>query len=131
MKCVMGGNEMQVFLADSYAIVEYFKGNVNYKKYFEKNKIITTKLNLMEVYYSALVNSTKENANKYYDSLVSECILVSDQVVKDALQFRYENRKQRLAYIGAIGYQLSLELGVKFLTGDKEFEKMKNVEFVK
>jgi uncharacterized protein len=127
----MGGNEMQVFLADSYAIVEYFKVNVNYKKYFEKNKIITTKLNLMEVYYSALVNSTKENANKYYDSLVSECILVSDQVVKDALQFRYENRKQRLSYIGAIGYQLSLELGVKFLTGDKEFEKMKNVEFVK
>ena len=31
----MGGSEMQIFLADSYAIVEYFKGNANYKKYFE------------------------------------------------------------------------------------------------
>ena len=127
----MGGSEMQIFLADSYAIVEYFKGNANYKKYFEKNKIITTKFNLMEVYYSALVNSTKDNANKYYDSLVYQCIQVPDQVVKEALQFRYENRKQKLSYVDAIGYQLSLELEVKFLTGDKEFEKMQNVEFVK
>ena len=31
----------------------------------------------------------------------------------------------------AIGYTIAKSHGVKFLTGDKEFEKMANVEFIK
>jgi len=128
---VKGGIKLKVFLADSYAIVEYFKGNKNYSKYFEKNQIVTTRLNLMEVYYSALVNSTAKNANNYYDALLSQCVEFSDLTIKEAMQFRYEKRKQHLSYVDAIGYQLSLELNVPFLTGDKEFENLENVEFVK
>jgi len=31
----------------------------------------------------------------------------------------------------SIGYILSIKIGVKFLTGDKEFEDLEKVEFVK
>ena len=122
---------MQIFLADSYAIIEYFKGNKNYAPYFEKNRIITTRLNLMEVYYSALVDSTQENAEKYYDTLIGQCVEISDSTIKKALRFRYKNKEKKLSYVDAICYMLSIELESKFLTGDKEFKSMKNVEFVK
>lgn len=122
---------MVVFLADSYAIIEYFKGNKEYSKYFEKQNIITTKLNLMEVYYSALVESSKENADKYFEVFLPKCVEIGDSTIKKAMDFRHKNRKKRLSYVDAICYQLSKEIDVKFLTGDKEFKNMKNVEFVK
>ncbi|MCX6804132.1 MAG: PIN domain-containing protein [Candidatus Diapherotrites archaeon] len=122
---------MELFFADSYAIIEYFKGNKSYLKYFEKNKIVTARLNLMEVYYSALVNSTEENAEKYYDALISQCVEVSDSTIKKALKFRYKNKEKKLSYADSISYLLSIEMEIKFLTGDKEFKQMKNVEFVK
>ena len=36
-----------------------------------------------------------------------------------------------LSYVDYIGYILAKQRNVKFLTGDKEFENMDNVEFVK
>ena len=36
-----------------------------------------------------------------------------------------------ISYIDAIGYTISLERGIKFLTGDKEFKNLPNVEFIK
>jgi predicted nucleic acid-binding protein len=47
------------------------------------------------------------------------------------MKFRLKEKAKRLSYVDAIGYQLALEKNAKFLTGDKEFKGMKNVEFVK
>jgi hypothetical protein len=33
--------------------------------------------------------------------------------------------------VDALGYSYSRKLGIKFLTGDKEFSEMENVEYVK
>ena len=45
--------------------------------------------------------------------------------------FRFNNLKKDISMTDCIGYFLAKSLGIKFLTGDKEFENMKDVEFVK
>ncbi|MBU0958442.1 MAG: hypothetical protein KKB31_00715, partial [Nanoarchaeota archaeon] len=49
----------------------------------------------------------------------------------NATKFKFKNRKDGLSYTDCIGYILSKELGIKFLTGDKKFKNKSNVEFVK
>lgn len=46
---------------------------------------------------------------------------------------RYELRRKKLniSYADALGYFLSRKMGIKFLTGDPAFEKLKGVEFVR
>lgn len=122
---------MKTFFADTYALVEYFHGNKAYKKYFKNNNILITKLNLIELYYSALLESSVELANSYFAALIDKCVEIDDSNLKKAMLFRFKHKKQKLSYVDAIGYQISLDLGIKFLTGDKQFENIQNVEFVK
>ena len=124
---------MKIF-ADSYALIEYFKGNKNYTKYFSgENEIVLTKLNLMEVYYSTLVEESEELANKYYDSLLGKCVELPDETIKKAMKLRkLENSKgKKLSYADCIGYQTALDLEINFLTGDNEFKNMEKTIFVK
>ena len=46
-------------------------------------------------------------------------------------RFKIKNIKRSLSYADCIGYIIALRYGIKFLTGDKEFETLENVEFVK
>ncbi len=122
---------METFFADSYALIDYVKGNKNYQKYFQEHKIITTRLQLMELYYSTLLDANDEKANTYYDSFLDNCILYGDESIKRAMKFRYEQRKKKLSYVDSIGYQIALEQKIKFLTGDMQFGGMNNVQYVK
>ena len=36
-----------------------------------------------------------------------------------------------LSYVDCIGYMISRQLGIKFLTGDEQFKDFEGVEFVK
>ncbi|NMA44313.1 MAG: type II toxin-antitoxin system VapC family toxin [Candidatus Diapherotrites archaeon] len=121
---------MQYF-ADSYAIIEFLKENKNYKKYFEQHEIITTKFNLMEVYYSSLIEKNKNYADKVYSIFLPNCVEVPDAIIHEAMLFKLAKRKNNISYIDAIGYTIAKEMRVKFLTGDKEFRNLENVEFVK
>ncbi len=122
---------MALFFADSYAIIEYLKGNKRFSKYFEEHDIITTRLNLMEVYYSALLDATEELAESYYDFFLGKCVDLDDGTVKSAMKLRFREKSRGISYVDAIGYELALEKNIKFLTGDRQFEAMKNVEFMK
>ena len=115
---------------DSYALMEIIKGNENYKKYL-KEIPITTKLNLMEVYYYLLREENEQKAEFYYNFYLSSCISIPDNVIKKAMKFKLKFKNRRLSYADCIGYVFALELGLKFLTGDKEFKDLINVEFVK
>ena len=39
--------------------------------------------------------------------------------------------KRKPSYIDCIGYMVAKRLNIKFLTGDKDFEDLDNVKFVK
>ncbi len=115
---------------DTYALIEIISGNENYKPYLDK-KVITTKLNLMELYYFLLREKSKEKAEYYYIFYLPACAPVTDDIIKAAMQFKLEYRKRDLSYTDSLGYVIAKDLGIKFLTGDEQFRSLPNVEFVK
>lgn len=119
------------YFADSYALVSLALGNIKYKKYFEENETITTKMNLLELYYSVNRLGFPEIAEKVFNAFLSKTVEIEDEILKKAAIFRLEHKKQNISYIDAIGYEIAKSKSVKFLTGDKEFKGMPNVEFVK
>lgn len=120
-----------LLFADTYALVEFFMGNPRYEKYFNEHDFITTRLNLMELYYAKLAEGQQQQAEEYYNSILPKTIEIDDETIKKAAQFRFENRKKNISYIDAIGYEIAKIKKIKFLTGDRAFKEMPNVEFVK
>lgn len=49
----------------------------------------------------------------------------------EAVKFRQKHIKSRISLTDAVGYIFSLQNGFLFVTGDKEFEHLANVEFKK
>lgn len=119
------------FFADSYAIIEYLKGNGSYERYFREHEVVTTRLHLMEVYYFCIGSEGKPFADEFYSAFVSRAVEIDDPIIRQAAQFRFDNRKKNLSYADCIGYVISNEQGIRFLTGDKEFRDMAEVEFVR
>lgn len=120
-----------MFFLDTYAIIEIIKGNVHYQKYASR-PFITTIYNLMELYYALLRLYDEKKAEKYFDFFRPACVPVHDKDIKTAMKFRLMERKKRnlISYIDCIGYCVALEYNVTFLTGEKHFRQMRNVEFV-
>ena len=115
---------------DSYAFFEILKGNLNYEPY--KNcRIITTKLNIFELYFGLLRDVDEQSAEKYLDKYYPFVLDFDKDIIIEAAKMRLRLRNRNISMTDCIGYILSLKLKIKFLTGDKEFENFKNVEFVK
>ncbi|MFH1326730.1 MAG: PIN domain-containing protein [archaeon] len=121
---------MFYYFFDSYAIVELLKGNPNYAKYINEPVVLTI-FNLVEIYWFALNKLGEVAAEKIYEEYKPSVIKVNDEVIKKAIKFRKTHKKKDISYADSIGYIYALVNNLKFLTGDKEFEKLKNVEFVK
>ena len=118
------------YFFDSYALIEVVMGNSNYLKY-KGSKIVLTKLNLFEVYYSLIRQGYVDLAEIFLETYEVYVIDFDNQTIKNAANFRLNYKKQNLSMTDCIGYVLAKKLNVKFLTGDKEFNDMENVEFVK
>ena len=123
--------ELTTFFFDTYAFFEIINGNVNYEKYSKGVAIITTKLNLMELHYGLLLKYGGEKANFFYDEFVKFAVDITDEIIKEANEFKALMKKNKLSYVDCFGYVISKSKHIKFLTGDKEFEGLDNVEFVK
>ena len=117
-------------MADTYALIELLGGNPSYKPYLNR-VLITTKFNLVELYYHFLHDYGKETADKYLRLYSNFVVPISYNCIRVGMQFKLEHKKENVSYVDCIGYALAFELGVKFLTGDEKFENKDNVEFVK
>lgn len=115
---------------DSYAIIEMENGNPSYDKYINEPIIITI-FNLSEIFWCFLNNLEEKEAEKLYEDYKKAIVDISDEVLKEAIKFRKEHKKKDLSYTDCIGYIYAKKNNLNFLTGDKEFENMENVEFVK
>lgn len=118
------------FFFDSYAFFEILRGNSNYEKY-KKCKIFTTKLNIFELYLGLLKDADEESAEIYLGKYYQFVVDFDKNVIKGAAKLKNQLNRRDLSMADCIGYILSKQLGIKFLTGDKEFEILDNVEFVK
>ena len=119
-----------MYFFDTYAIFEIINGNERYAK-FKEYPLRVSVLNIAELYAGLLRDKGIEIAEKWYNKLIFDIIDITPNLIVEAVKFRYYHRKKDISLIDAVGYVLAKQYNLKFLTGDKEFKNMPNVEFVK
>ncbi|MBS3074141.1 PIN domain-containing protein [Candidatus Pacearchaeota archaeon] len=115
---------------DTYAIFEIIKGNPNYKKY-TSFKVITTKLNLFELFHGFLKTHNNGLAEYSLANYLRFAVDFDERVIREAARMKLALNKRNISMTDCIGYCFAKQLGIKFLTGDREFESLPNVEFVR
>ena len=116
---------------DTYAFYEIIVGNPNYLPFTKNITIVATQLNLMELYYQLIILYDKEQAMEFFKRYEELIVPINNSVIIEAMDFRKKHNKQGLSYVDCIGYIIARKMGIQFLTGDKQFKGMTNVEFVK
>lgn len=117
-----------LFFFDTYAFFEIINGNPNYKRYEEVNAI-TSIFNLAELNYGLKKEKDKKIADEITEKYRVFLVDVTLDDVKEAMNLKIKNKC--LSIPDAIGYIVAQKNNALFLTGDKEFNDMAGVEFVK
>jgi predicted nucleic acid-binding protein len=126
---------MNRLFSDTYALIEILKGNPNYEAY-SNAVLVATEFNILELAYALSRDFKRDEAASVIEAIRSwvEIILPNDSDYLNASEFRLAtNRtgKKKLSLVDALGYSCSCKQGIKFLTGDHEFNNMENVEYAK
>jgi len=119
-----------IYFFDTYAIIEILKGNKGYEKFKDSQAIIST-FNLAELHLHITRIFGAEVAENSLGEF-SNCVAgfeMEDFI--EATKFKLKDTKKNFSIPDSIGYAMSKRLGLKFLTGDKNFQDLGNVEFVK
>ncbi len=56
---------------------------------------------------------------------------VPKEVLIEGAKFRFANKEKNLSFFDAAGYVFAKKKGLLFVTGDREFEGIDDVQFVK
>lgn len=115
---------------DTYALIEMRNGNPKFVHYLNSNFVIAD-ITLAEFYGVILREQGDEKAEYWLNKLQSFSREVSLSVLIEAVKFRHENKGKNLSWVDAIGYIFAKQNNYLFVTGDKEFEDIKGVEYVK
>ncbi len=125
---------MARLFGDTYALIELLKGNPSYDRYSNAD-LVTTEFNMLELTYALLRDFGRRETVNVIDFMRRkiEVIPTEDPDYLDASEFRLSVNKtgKKLSLVDALGYSCSRKLGIKFLTGDREFNGMDNVEYIK
>ena len=119
-----------MFFFDTYALVEFNKGNEDYRQYFGL-PIYTSIFNLYEFFYSVLAQHGEEKARQATSKLNANLVPLEIEDIVRASKFRLKHKGKKLSYADALGYETARHRKLIFLTGDMQFKEMKNVEYVK
>ncbi len=115
---------------DTYALMEIARDNPVFTK-FNKEDFVVADITLAE-FYSVLLREFNEQTAEYWFLKMSPyAASVSKELLKAAVKFRHENKPKNLSFFDAVGYVFAVKNGNRFLTGDKDFEGLPGVEFVK
>ncbi len=117
------------FLYDTYALMELLGKNPDYGKYLDKDIIINDFI-FAEFCYN-LIKANEKKMHEYLSEIEPAIVRASVKIIKLAMEFKHKNKSKKLSMTDCISYIQAKELEIKFLTGDKQFENMENVEFVK
>jgi len=119
----------ETYFLDTYAIMEFIGGNKNYEPYLDK-KFVIAEFNLAELAYT-LFREKYSNSGEYLGMYKKLIRAVNPEWIIEAMKFRLKWKDRKVSIPDCIGYIMAKHLGIKFLTGDKEFEGLENVEFVR
>jgi len=124
---------MPSYFADSYALIEMLKGNKNYRS-FQSERLVTTEFNICEVGFAVCRDYPANAANvlKTVRKMVTLQETRDEDYCSAAAWRKMESDKgKKLSTIDCVGYAVANRLNIPFLTGDREFADMGNVQFVK
>ncbi len=119
----------ETFLFDTYAIMEIIEGNSNYNPYLDATIIINDFI-FAELCYN-LLKESKEKTEGYARKYAPYISPLEHEWIKEAMKFRLKWKDRKVSMTDCISYIMAKKLGIRFITGDKEFENMDNMEFVK
>lgn len=119
-----------MYFFDSYALFENTFGNPNYEKY-KSFPLRVCILNIAEFYNGLLRDFGDKIAKEIYSRFDFDVLEITEDIIIEAVNFRYDNRKDDISLADAVGYLLAKKYKLKFLTGDKFFEDKPEAEFVK
>ena len=118
--------------ADTYALVEILRGNPAYKSY---TRLVTSEFNLLELAYAVTRDYGEDIALQVLDEVRKNIVIIypDDRDYVEAALFKISQRRagRNVSLVDALGYVLAKKIGVPFLTGDKAFKGLENVEYVK
>jgi len=126
---------LETYFLDTCAIIEIIQGNNRYQKYLDKD-IILSKFNIIELsFYFLKENSNKEFMKekiKYFNQYIINDEEITLETIEEANEFKLKHLKEKLSYFDCLGYIISKNKGIKFVTQDGQFKnKDKNVvEFI-
>lgn len=118
------------FFLDTYALIEFVRGNKAYEKYL-REELFTSLFNLYELYYNLIKVYPEERAREFYLRFSDFLVPLRDSYIFRAARFKLQHIKREISYTDALGYVIAELEQMRFLTGDKEFRAMDNVEFVR
>lgn len=120
----------EVKVLDTYALCEILQANPKFLHYSEEN-IVIPDLILVEFYDVIMRNYNEEIADLWFNKFLNYSVNIPIENLIKAVKFRRKYAKKNLSFFDAAGYIYALENNYKFVTGDKEFEHLENVEFLK
>jgi|SRR3989344_5783282 len=118
------------FFLDTYALIEIVNGNPKYQKYLESDGVLL-KANLAELYYFLLKEHNEKTADFFFEKFSHRAVVLPLPIISKAMRFRHQNKRMRFSYADCLGYTYALEHQRFFLTGDRAFKGLKNVELVR
>jgi predicted nucleic acid-binding protein len=124
---------MATFFADTYAIVELLKGSPAYRQY-KTAVLVTTEFNLCEFAYAVtrdFPDTAEEICSQVRHSMRLSHPGDHEYLRAAAIRRTYSQEKRKFSLIDCVGYSVAESLAIPFLTGDREFEDLPNVEYVK
>ena len=115
---------------DTYALVEINNGNPRFT-HLLKEELVITDITMAEFYTVLYRAYNLQTADYWHKKLSFFCRPVSRNILLKASKFGVDNAKQNLSFFDCVVYMYALENNITFVTGDKEFQHRKDIEFIK
>jgi predicted nucleic acid-binding protein len=115
---------------DTYALMEIMNGNPKFILFLNSDFVISD-ITLAEFYGVLLREQGEEIAEKWFNDLESFSESPTLYILIEGVKFRYKNKHKNFSFPDAVGYIFAKENNFTFVTGDKEFEGLESVEFIK
>lgn len=129
MKNLASNTNQKIFVFDTYALIEISKKNKSYEPYLSCD-IIVNDFIFAEFCYDLMKTENKIDSERI-EKLKKSIKSIEPEWIEEAMKFKYTHKKQNVSATDCISYIMAQKLGILFLTGDKEFKGLSNVEFVK
>ena len=115
---------------DTYALIEIAEGNPKYHHLLNSDAV-TLKDNLAELYYFFLKKYDQKTADLFLEEFRGLVVDLPIELIPKSMLFKHSRSKSNFSYADCMGYVFALESKRVFITGDRAFKGLDNVEIIR